>query len=279
MSGEQNKPKNPFPPDDRRHGLWNVLSSRHTEAGLRVNSRMMSKPFPKDLERQKGLVMQFILEHFDVDAATICATVADHLNVDKASTGIDQRKNYLLQFARETVPITSGLDDLMETLEWRMSGRVAHWKAECIRVLRESESEPTQTSDDEAPIAPSTGPILVEDLNVKHWEDLSIHFIDGHVVRLECGQKSVKLTYAELGFKDGRNGNPNIQWEILRELAKGKGQIKERNDLEDRLTTNAYKKKQKIRKELKATFGFDDDPFLKTHGMLYHVRFKIAGDL
>ena len=270
------KKKNPFDPSDPRHGKWDAIEDTLKEYQLRANSELMSGNLPAEPTDIAKLGIDILLQKFEVEAGAIHPDVGI-ISLDDAKVALDRLKQAYLDIAKETMSSSVQPDDFMPDLDCKLSGRVAYWEFELIKAAREMDGGQARVDGDNTPPA-ATSLRLPEKLHGKRWEDISIHFIDGHVIRLEAGETDTKLTYAELGFKDGRNANPNFQWQVLQELAKARGRIPEQNDLPDYLTRAAYKKKQAIRKQLKQTLGLDGDPFLNTPDTLYHVRFKISGN-
>jgi len=90
------------------------------------------------------------------------------------------------------------------------------------------------------------------------WEDIKIHFIDGHTVDISVQNKSYNKTYRELGFEDKRKHLPDKQWQLLELLANKKGEL----SWDDSNAT--YKVKQtkfRLSKRLRDIFMINDDPF------------------
>lgn len=51
------------------------------------------------------------------------------------------------------------------------------------------------------------------------WEDIKIHFIDGHTVDIKINDNKYDKTYRELGFENKKTHLPNLQWSLLKSLA------------------------------------------------------------
>lgn len=93
------------------------------------------------------------------------------------------------------------------------------------------------------------------------WEDIAIRFIDGHTVNISIGKhgiKNKKYNFAEMGFKNERNGNPLLPWKMLEILADNKGRI------EWSYKTSCSLDKQKkfrLSDKLREFFVIPGDPF------------------
>ena len=91
------------------------------------------------------------------------------------------------------------------------------------------------------------------------WEEIEISFISDERVQIRRGKKMETLNYAEFGFDDGRTGNPNQAWLILRRLAELGGKIENRMDA--RLHWSKLEKRiQEIRVALREHFTISSDP-------------------
>ena len=90
------------------------------------------------------------------------------------------------------------------------------------------------------------------------WKNFTVRFLDEEnlLVRVQGTEEAVN--FSKMGFADGRNGKPNMQWLFLVLLAKHGGEITPDNpDASDR-----YKKiKQKLSEQLQAYFVMEADPF------------------
>lgn len=90
------------------------------------------------------------------------------------------------------------------------------------------------------------------------WEAVEIVFLSDERVQIRNGANSETRNYAEFGFADGRNENPNQAWKMLRALA-AEGVI--RNEKEAGLPWPKVEKQiQEIRKILRKHFGISADP-------------------
>jgi hypothetical protein len=107
------------------------------------------------------------------------------------------------------------------------------------------------------------------------WEHIEIVFLSDERVQIRIGKSIETRNYAEFGFQDGRNQNPNRAWETLRRLAELRGVI--RDGTEGRLPWPKVEKRvQEIRKVLRKHFSISTDPVPFVEGTGYHARFKIG---
>lgn len=94
------------------------------------------------------------------------------------------------------------------------------------------------------------------------WEDISIRFFDRQdfTVMIKKGgySKMLRMNYKELGFQDGRTRKPNKQWGLFLSLSASDGEINWENVHANK---NIVKTKQLLSKQLKKSFGIDEDPF------------------
>jgi hypothetical protein len=106
------------------------------------------------------------------------------------------------------------------------------------------------------------------------WEAIEIEFLSDERVQIRNGANSETRNYAEFGFADGRNENPNQAWKILRALA-AEGVI--RNEREVGLPWPKVEKQiQEIRKILRKHFGISADPVPFVKDLGYKACFKIG---
>lgn len=125
-------------------------------------------------------------------------------------------------------------------------------------------SEATTTKDD---ISTPANPFpLMDSLQ---WKEINIIFISDDTVRLIARDKSVLVTYAEMGFKNRRDAKPSKAWEaMLNQFANTETGTKKDYD------PNLKSRVKEIRSALKSYFKIDSDPFLpfKDGGWVPRVR-------
>jgi hypothetical protein len=108
------------------------------------------------------------------------------------------------------------------------------------------------------------------------WGDVAIQFVDGHTVSIRCKSETGTFNYTQMGMVDRRNGNPDVQWKFLGDLAEGYG----------RMTWDASaarrenkKRKQTLNRRLTVFFGIDGEAITwdKEAGN-YRCRFEVTPD-
>ena len=106
------------------------------------------------------------------------------------------------------------------------------------------------------------------------WEAIEIVFLSDERVQIRNGTNSETRNYAEFGFADGRNENPNQAWKMLRTLA-ADGVL--RNEREAGVPWPKVEKQiQQIRKILRKHFGIPADPVPFVKDLGYKACFKIC---
>jgi hypothetical protein len=94
------------------------------------------------------------------------------------------------------------------------------------------------------------------------WEEVTFQFVSDTSVRVHARGVAEVYTFAEMGFKDGRRGDmPNLLWQLLRELARGGGQISWEHAGDSPLQPRYKGRVRDLRKRLRAVLGIKADPF------------------
>ena len=109
-----------------------------------------------------------------------------------------------------------------------------------------------------------------------------MRFTENEVVEISVRDETDLYTYAEMGFKDGRTGGPDLQWVVLRDaFARRSGEILVEDVGEEGFVDKLKHKITPIRKRLRYFFGLQDDPFdsyrARPHG--YKTKFLISSSL
>jgi hypothetical protein len=108
------------------------------------------------------------------------------------------------------------------------------------------------------------------------WCDVRIRFLDGESVTIFVGEVQKTVNYSEMGFNDGRNGKPNLQWKLLRAFAKDRGLLSWESPEADKRN---QKRREHLARALKAYFGLPDDPIeLTPDGQAWRTRFTLQND-
>jgi hypothetical protein len=107
------------------------------------------------------------------------------------------------------------------------------------------------------------------------WEQIEITFLSDERVQIRSAKSIETRNYAEFGFQDGRNQNPNRAWETLRRFAELRGIIR---DPKDALLPwpKVEKRAQEIRKVFREHFRISSDPIPFVEGTGYRTLFKIS---
>lgn len=107
------------------------------------------------------------------------------------------------------------------------------------------------------------------------WNELKISFIDNESINITIRDKNIKVTYAEMGFKDKRACKPSSSWHFLKELAKINGKL---TGYPENIKDKLEKKISVLRGKLAAYFNISDSPisYIKTKDYAgYETAFKI----
>lgn len=142
------------------------------------------------------------------------------------------------------------------------------------------------------------------------WKDITIKFLDGHQVRIECKGKTFISDYKEMGFENSKTLSFNEQWEFLKKVAENHGEYSWYNQPQDKNTNSNYiaqlfghetstlaksyqikensekkswtstkKTKQLLSKTLKTLFQIDSDPFFPyKKARAYKIRITLIPD-
>jgi hypothetical protein len=107
------------------------------------------------------------------------------------------------------------------------------------------------------------------------WETIEIVFLSDERVQICNGVNRETRNYAEFGFADGRNENPNQAWIMLRALAEQEGVIQDGKKT-GQPWPKVEKQVQEIRKVLRKHFGISADPIPFVKDVGYRACFKIG---
>jgi hypothetical protein len=108
------------------------------------------------------------------------------------------------------------------------------------------------------------------------WGEVSIRFKDGHTVSIKAKSAGGVFNYTQMGMANKKNGNPTVQWELLKTFADERGIL-------DWSSNKAHRHNQKRRELLAANlrdfFRIEGDPFrLTDDGKGWQARFLISPD-
>ncbi len=57
------------------------------------------------------------------------------------------------------------------------------------------------------------------------WENVSIRFVDGHKVAVRVKSETGVFNFTQMGMANSKNGEPTVQWELLRSFAEEQGEL------------------------------------------------------
>jgi hypothetical protein len=107
------------------------------------------------------------------------------------------------------------------------------------------------------------------------WGDVRVKFVDGHRVSICVREVKRIYNYTQMGMYNKKNGEPTVQWHLLRELSYGHGMI----DIprkRDPKGPRERKQREILAKDLRRFFGIKGDPIqtLEDKGT-WQTRFQL----
>jgi hypothetical protein len=120
-------------------------------------------------------------------------------------------------------------------------------------------SDPACFPSTAPPPPPEDEPIAVT-LGAARWRDVRMSPVDGHTLRIQRGRRFVRRTYADLGLYDKRTREPTEKWWMLLDTCKDNGVLHWDGFIEFNAAKQAV---FVLNRQLKAAFGFYDNPFYK----------------
>ena len=103
------------------------------------------------------------------------------------------------------------------------------------------------------------------------WSKVHVRLLDGHTASVTVGDARGVFTYTQMGMTNRKNGNPSVQWELLRTFAAGHGILTWRSQQADRRN---QKRRELLARNLQRFFRIPSDPFLPS-GNGWRARFVI----
>jgi hypothetical protein len=108
------------------------------------------------------------------------------------------------------------------------------------------------------------------------WRDVEIRFQDSHTVTVIAGGQHARLMYNQMGLANGKNGLPNMQWELLFTLAQNHGVMTWKSPGARR---ENRKHRESLNRRLREFFGIEGDPIELTEDKKgYRCEFRIQPD-
>jgi hypothetical protein len=116
--------------------------------------------------------------------------------------------------------------------------------------------------DDRAALRKKKGPlVLFPTPPDSTWEDVHVRFKDGHTVSIRVKSETGMFNYTQMGMASRKNGNPTVQWELLRTFADEGGTLVWSSSKADRRN---QKRREILAANLRCFFQIDTDPFRLT---------------
>ncbi len=108
------------------------------------------------------------------------------------------------------------------------------------------------------------------------WGDMSIRFKDGHTVSIKVKSAGGVFNYTQMGMANKKNGDPTVQWELLKVFADEHGVLDWSSNKAHRLN---QKRRELLAGKLRDFFRIEGDPFRMTiNGKGWQARFLISSD-
>ena len=107
------------------------------------------------------------------------------------------------------------------------------------------------------------------------WNNVMIRFINGHEVEPRVsGRSGGVYSYTHMGMGKANRDEPTLQWDLLRDLADGHGELPWPRTVARR---TVQKRRERLAGHLQDFFGIDDDPFEDLPGRRgFKARFVIV---
>ena len=103
-----------------------------------------------------------------------------------------------------------------------------------------------------------------------------IRFTDGHTVSVQAKAERRVCNYTQMGMANRKNGEPTVQWDLLRGFAEEGGVIAWDSS---RAHRRNQKRREILARNLRDFFHIEGDPFRLTEdGKGWEARFRISPD-
>jgi DNA-binding response OmpR family regulator len=120
---------------------------------------------------------------------------------------------------------------------------------------------------------PPVAKALAEEIGARAWGDVELTAVDGHTVRIQCGDVTVRRTYADLGFANAASREPIDKWRVVRIACEERGVFRGNAFGSYEAAKNAVYVAQTI---LKGAFGLGENPFEYRKGIGWRAKFKVG---
>ena len=129
---------NPFPKDDPRHELWEKTCRIWAEKDARVTAELLEK-HPTNLQNPLPDIVELVTGRFNIGAECFLAFVVwNYESVALYEQILGKFMDTWLSLTLEHCPRGIEKSELLLQLKLRLTGRIAHWRAEALRLVRES---------------------------------------------------------------------------------------------------------------------------------------------
>jgi hypothetical protein len=150
------------------------------------------------------------------------------------------------------------------------------------QLARGGRDAPVKSAPPAAPAAPraaareSARPLLPVP-GATRWNLVSIYLVNQRTVRIDCGGRSYRRSYVDLGMAHGASREPTRVWELLVTFCEGNGYLQTSRFGNSDATKMLV---HRLRKALKVAFGLDGDPFHRySRKQSWKTRFLASGEL
>lgn len=120
------------------------------------------------------------------------------------------------------------------------------------------------------------GPVFFQTPPRTPWERVEIRFHDGHVVSVRAGDRTGRFNYTQMGMASRQNGEPTLQWDLLRRFAENRGEIGWHSSA---AAPRIKKQKGLLSKHLQAFFRLEGEPIpWDKADQVYRCRFRVLSE-
>jgi hypothetical protein len=109
------------------------------------------------------------------------------------------------------------------------------------------------------------------------WNLVSVYLVNQRTVRIDCGGRSHRRSYLDLGMAHAASREPTRVWDLLVAFCEGNGYLQTSRFGNSDATKMLV---HRLRKALKDVFGLEGDPFFKySRKQSWKTRFLASGEL
>ena len=130
---------NPFPKDDPRHELWEKTCRIWAEKDARVTAELLEK-HPSNLQNPLPDIVELVTGRFNIGAECFLAFVVwNYESVALYEQILGKFMDSWISWTLDHCPRGIEKNELLFQLTLRLTGRMAHWRAEALKLARESQ--------------------------------------------------------------------------------------------------------------------------------------------